>query len=151
MPGITALRATCASTIFAASASRPSFAGMILQGLLKHFRGLLRAAGEHAADPAETGRDCRLQRFGRREIDQPRRDRLRRHAVLDQSDQQRVENLGLLRRRTPAHDFQKRHAAEIDVPDQFVGQIVSAHHDALGRAPAHFGTQRLARFHSIAP
>ena len=61
-------------------------ARVILQRLLKNFRGLLLPAGEYAADAAQSGRHGCLQCLGSRGVDHARGDRLRRHAVFDQCD-----------------------------------------------------------------
>ena len=51
MPGITALRATCASTISVAIGVDAVARRTILEGLLEHLRGLFRTAGETLPTP----------------------------------------------------------------------------------------------------
>ncbi len=125
---------------------RSASGSCIPQRLLKHLGNLLRAAGEHAANAAQAGGDGRLQRFRRSEINQPRRHRLRRHAVFDQRDQKRVEDTRLLVRWHAPPDLQKGHGSKINLAEKIVGEITLLHGDLVRRAPSHADSSALPFF-----
>ena len=146
MPGIGCFRALKSATIAAAMSAIGASSFRFLKASCSTFAICSEPPANTLPTPHKPGSDRGLQRFGCREIDQPRRHRLRRHAVLDQRDQQRVEYFGFLRGRQAAPDLQERHRTEIDLAEQVVGQVEAAHGDAVARAPAHAGFQLLSLF-----
>ena len=71
--------------------------------------------------------------------------------MFDQRDEQSVEDLGLARIGHAAGDFEERHAAEVDLAEKLVWQVVTADGDFVGSAEAHLGAQRLSFFHDLIP
>ena len=74
----------------------------------------------HAPGAAERCRDRRLDRFRRAVINEPRRDDVRDHAVLDQYNKQRIEHFGFIRGRQPAAQDERSHVGECDFADQIL-------------------------------
>jgi hypothetical protein len=82
-----------------------------------------------------------LQRFGGARIGEARGQRARRHAMLDQRDDDGVEGDGLLRRRDAPRELQEGHVAQVQVAEDFRGQVAPAHGDPVGGAVAQLGVQ----------
>ncbi|CFP59616.1 Uncharacterised protein [Bordetella pertussis] len=57
--------------------------------------------------------------------------------MLDQHGQQGVEQRGLLRIGLAAGDLEEGEVAQVEVADDLVVQVVPAHDDGAGVAPAH--------------
>ena len=68
----------------------------VLQAQLEHARGVLGRTSESIANPEQARGDGTLQSFGCAEIGEPRDDRARRHAVLNERDRDGVEHDRLL-------------------------------------------------------
>src|SRR5712691_1299645 len=118
------------------------------RGFGQQLRAALGRADEHAPQPAQTGCDGRLHGFGRAEVREPRGERARREAMLDQRHHHRVEQLRLARLRRAAGELEEGHVAEVQLAEDLPRQVLAAHHDAVGARPGEIGTDRLARHQS---
>jgi hypothetical protein len=103
-------------------------------------RGMLHRADEHASQAAEARSDRRLHRFRRAKVSEPRRERARRHAVLDQGHGHGVEEPGLVLVRRLAGELEPRHVAQAQGAEDLARQVLAAHDDALARGPAEIAT-----------
>src|SRR5215468_2281959 len=124
--------------------------------LLEHDRGMFHATDEHAAQAAQTGRNCGLQRLRCAGDGHARGDRTRRYPMLDKGYGDRIEELRLRRCRLAPRELEESHVAQVEMADDFVRQIEATHGDSIGCTPTQVAADRLmftahgSSFHIIA-
>ena len=119
------------------------------RSLLEHASRLLDRPSEAVAHAQQAGRDRRLERLGSPVVGQPRRQRARSDAVLDQRHGDGVEHHRFPGAGQPAAQLQEREVAERHLADEVGRQVVAADEDLVGRAPAQTRAQLAAHLRTV--
>lgn len=106
-------------------------------------RRLLHRSREMPAHSEEPGRHGALQRVGRRQIGQARRDRVRGHAVIHEGHENSIEHSGLSRRWPPPGDQEVKRFGEGHRAHDLVHEIMAPQNDSIGGRFAQSGGQWL--------